>query len=218
VTDREYMTCQDAALLLKERPLPSPRRMALFLCAALRAHGALAHDGMTRDVEALVKVTEGYHRGRLSRPQVWAAMRTAFGIFPIGGTPPDAEAAIVAAHLILELYPKAEAVEPAVKFLTTFVRVSAGGLTGIPSDSYAKLYRCVGGLPGAGRVGRPPREAVALAREVQASGDWTLLPILADALDENGAGPEALAHLRSTPHALGCCVVDLVAARPLGGH
>jgi hypothetical protein len=37
------------------------------------------------------------------------------------------------------------------------------------------------------------------------------LTILADALEEAGAGPELLAHLRSPgPHVLGCWAVDLI--------
>jgi hypothetical protein len=52
--------------------------------------------------------------------------------------------------------------------------------------------------------------AVALARAAYEAGNFTLLPILADALEEAGCDhPDVLAHCRGPgPHVRGCWVVD----------
>jgi hypothetical protein len=54
--------------------------------------------------------------------------------------------------------------------------------------------------------------AVALARQAYDSRDFSILPILADALEEAGSESEdILAHCRGPgPHVRGCWVVDLV--------
>jgi hypothetical protein len=53
----------------------------------------------------------------------------------------------------------------------------------------------------------------ALARQMRASGDFSVMPILADALQDAGCYDEDLvSHCRDTSvtHARGCWVVDLV--------
>ena len=54
--------------------------------------------------------------------------------------------------------------------------------------------------------------AVALARAAYEGRNFTLLPILADALEEAGCDhPDVLTHCRGPgPHVRGCWVVDLV--------
>jgi hypothetical protein len=54
--------------------------------------------------------------------------------------------------------------------------------------------------------------AVALARQMYESRDFSAMPILADALEEAGCdSPDVLAHCRGDgPHVRGCWVVDLV--------
>jgi hypothetical protein len=64
--------------------------------------------------------------------------------------------------------------------------------------------------------GTVPRLAEAVYQERTFTPDR--LGILADAIEEAGAGPEMPGHLRSPgPHALGCHVVDALRARPCGG-
>ena len=57
--------------------------------------------------------------------------------------------------------------------------------------------------------------AVALAREMYDSRDFSLMPILADALQDASCEDEAvLSHCRGEgPHVRGCWVVDLVLGR-----
>jgi hypothetical protein len=59
---------------------------------------------------------------------------------------------------------------------------------------------------------RDDRAARRLAEAIYEDGEWGLMPILADALEEAGCGDEELlAHARSGgEHVRGCWVVDLV--------
>jgi predicted component of type VI protein secretion system len=71
---------------------------------------------------------------------------------------------------------------------------------GTPSRAEAGWLAWQGGL------------VVSMARQVDESGDYRDLPVLADALDEAGCtDPDLLDHLREPgPHVRGCWVVDLV--------
>ena len=57
---------------------------------------------------------------------------------------------------------------------------------------------------------------IALARQIYASGDFSAMPILADALQDAGCNsPDVLDHCRSSePHARGCWCLDLLLGEP----
>lgn len=83
------------------------------------------------------------------------------------------------------------------------------------SAAQAELVRCIvpnPARPAAFDPGWRTEPAVALARRVYESRDFSLMPILADALDDAGCtDAELLAHGRGPgPHARGCRAVDLV--------
>jgi hypothetical protein len=83
---------------------------------------------------------------------------------------------------------------------------------------YCEFLRCIYGNPfhrlEADRLAwRWQRGAVRdLALTVDQSGDFTILPILADALEEAGCeDPEVLSHCRGGgPHVRGCWVIDVI--------
>jgi hypothetical protein len=88
----------------------------------------------------------------------------------------------------------------------------------------ADLLRCVAGNPFRPAGLDPFSRTPTVASLAQAAYDERVLPsgeldslrmaVLADALEETGAGGDVLGHLRSLgPHVRGCWVVDLILGR-----
>ncbi|HUR53963.1 MAG TPA: hypothetical protein VMZ71_07520, partial [Gemmataceae bacterium] len=76
-----------------------------------------------------------------------------------------------------------------------------------------ELVRCVFGNPFT-RVEFDPRwrtsTAVAIARRCHETGDYSAMPILADALQDADCADDFVTHCRAATHARGCRVVDAI--------
>ena len=95
--------------------------------------------------------------------------------------------------------------------------MSARDELGVPPAAQAGLLREIVRYPagGAARLGGPGPDAPRMARHVYEARDWAVLPVLADALEEDGCNDAGLlAHLRSPgPHVRGCWALDILLGR-----
>ncbi len=87
----------------------------------------------------------------------------------------------------------------------------------VPQPLPTELLRCIVGNPFRPVAYEPswgPQNAVVLSRTMYDSRDFTLMPLLADLLEEVGCPADVARHCQGPgPHVRGCWVVDLVLGR-----
>jgi hypothetical protein len=184
------------------------RKARLLVCAAARsAWGELTDERSSRAVE----VAERFADGAAAEAERLAAARAAeHATWELGGL-----GAPGAAHLACLAVDPAVGVDP----LAAAERVARDR-----SSEYADLVREVFGNPFRSLVLDPDVVTATIVSLAQASYEERLLPqghldpvrlaVLADALEEAGAGEDLVAHLRAPgPHVRGCFVVDAVLGR-----
>jgi hypothetical protein len=218
MTEAEWEACLDPLEMLPQLLEAGERKLRLLTCAYLRRVWHLLPEGPSRDA---VEVGEAWADGRATRQGLDAAFDAAVdsGVGPAGGPAPG-QAAAEAAQGAVSAFPDYGAALRAAAGLAARQGRGDEGRADL-----ARLLRCVlGPLPFRG----VPREPSWLTPEVltlaQAAYAERLLPsghldparllVLADALEEVGAGGDLLGHLRAPgPHARGCWAVDLVLGR-----
>lgn len=194
------------------------RKMRLFGCACCRRLGPLLTD--ERSLRAL-ETAERYADGLVSEEALKAARLVAFRAAErfrhIEGQPYArywaASAVEMATHLTLPDAFGTSAVRAAIALDKAKIRRKQ-----VEDAQQADLLRDIIGNPfwppALDPAWRSPA-AVALARAIYQDRDFSVLPVLADALEDAGCiEPEILSHCRAGgEHAKGCWVVDLVIAR-----
>lgn len=231
-TEADWLSCPAPASLLdflNQRDAASRRKFFLFGAACVRrVWRHLTHPASRAAVEA----AEAFADGRLSETELLAAHEAAEACWQ---TLPQIEspellAAVAAARLAPDVrgnHGNAELTSYALANVLDVAGLVAGRRTGdawwagkdAESRVLTGLFRCVMGNPFR-PVAFPPdwrtSTAVAVARAVSESRDFSGMPVLADALEEAGcSAPAVLAHCRDPDglHARGCWVIDLVLDR-----
>jgi hypothetical protein len=193
-------------------PLPSERKLRLLACACVRRAWHLLDDDRSRRA---IESAELYADGQVTRRKLDGAGRAARRV---GGAPgiAAASAAELNLHRLVSLHGQAQLI---------FVVTAAGEASRAVGTSTAKLRREQKAQAVLLRdiFGNPFRPvtlspawrtdtAVALARTMYESRDFSPMPILADALQDAGCdSADVLDHCRGPgPHCRGCWVVDLV--------
>lgn len=208
MTEPEWLACDDPALLLEliSDARPSDRKLRLFAYDCCRRLDALLSDGDRTVVAALERCAEG----EIPPEKVLEAAgvsRSPFG-YTWGGSGQRAVAEAISVHAWA-------AATRARAYVVDAVRTAEGRPARAAEwKRQSAIIRCVFGNPFRAVPLAPEWSTdtvLALAREAYASGDFSLVPILGDALEDAGcADPAVLRHCRSEgPHARGCWVVDL---------
>jgi hypothetical protein len=227
MTEAEWLASESSSTLLNLMPLqPSERKMRLFGCACFRRIWELLPDARSRDA---VEVIERFADGKATESELQGAEATAEGAFrdrcneaggPANGgdDSPHARSALgvwVATGLEEDFLP------PGVGNARLAMKGGTSGIALAVDDfrseeaAQARLLRDILGNPFR-PVSFSPEwrtdNAVALARQMYDSRDFSAMPILANALQDAGCdNDDILNHCRSEgPHVRGCWVVDLV--------
>ena len=209
----------------------SRRKFFLFGAGCVRRAWRL----LTRpESRAAVEAAEAFADGLLTEDEVGAVPERAeldWRDWPGGREDPGFYAASAAALLAIDRrgrYGNAEVVPSAVSNVSRAVAGLSGAETAsgpwwdaqlAESRAQSDLFRCVMGNPFRPVAFSPEWRtptAVAIARGMYESRDFSAMPILADALEEAGCPePTVLGHCRDPKglHARGCWVVDLVLDR-----
>jgi hypothetical protein len=202
MTEQDWTYCIDPGAM--ERFLQqktSARKARLYACACCRHIWEVMTDARSRHA---VEVAEAYADGRATAEQLRLAHTGAD------------EAAF---NYIYDVLNMAEIASSDHLELSGYIAATAANHA--PGDNlvpYCDFLRCIYGNPfrhqEVGRqAGEWRRGAVwHLARAVDQLADFTILPILADALEDVGCtDPEVLGHCRGIgPHVRGCWVIDLL--------
>ncbi|WP_439627597.1 hypothetical protein [Gemmata sp.] len=211
MTEREWMAATDPVLLLRwTAGQASDRQVRMFATACCWHAWPLIADPVSR---LAIEVASRYAEGEANRAELEEARRT------VTDWHYPAHLERMAARGVCEEQAEAVWVVSAVEQLLSLheverqsIRASVGT---VPTPRYTALYRDIFGNPFRPVAFAPDwrtSTAVALAREMYESRDFSAMPILADALQDAGCdSEEILNHCRgSGPHVRGCWVVDLV--------
>ena len=214
-SETEWLHGSDPEPMLEDAHLVSERKLRLFAAACCRR----VWEQLGADARRAVEVAEQHADGTAAGEQLDAAR-------PAAGEPSDREAALVRA-----VAERSVDAGDCASAAATFHADSQIPRHETPSEqeqwyeavstestAQADLLRCVFGNPF-----RPvvfdadwrTSTVVGIANQMYESGDFSLAPVLADALqDANCTSADVLDHLRhGGQHARGCWVVDLVLGR-----
>jgi hypothetical protein len=217
MTEAEWEACLDPQEMLPQLLEAGERKLRLLACACVRRVWHLLPEGPSRES---VEVGEAWADGRATRQELDAAFDAAVdsGV-SLAGDPALSEAAAEAAQGAADVFPDYGAALRAAGLAAREGRGNEGGA------DLARLLRCVfGPLPFRGVAFDPAWRTPAVVALAEAAYQERLLPsgeldpqhlaVLADALEEVGAGEELLAHLRGpAPHVRGCFAVDAALGR-----
>jgi hypothetical protein len=229
MTEAEWLACEDPTdvlLFIKQhrgmRRQKKQRKQRLFSVACCRRIWPLIGDHRSR---ACVEVAERFADGRATGEDLRAAEAEASAVWA-NGAADDALFACVQVcwksddGLHVSATTVSAVFEQRQREANRPVEPMGGRKRGAcPSEEreQCRLLRCLFGNPFRPTVLADcrPRTVTALAQQMYASGDFSAMPILADALEEAGCdGADVLAHCRGPgPHVRGCWVVDLVLAK-----
>jgi len=236
-TEADWLSCPHPPTLLdflNRRDTASRRKFFLFGAACVRRVWHL----LTRpELRAAVEAAEAFADGLLGEPELLAAHEAAEDCWRARRdevSNPELCAGIAAARLAPDIrgnHGNAELTSYALGNVIDIAGQTAGQTAGPSRDEawwaghdaecrvLADLFRCVMGNPfrpvAFAAEWRTPT-AVAIARGMYESRDFSAMPVLADALEEAGCPePTVLGHCRDPKglHARGCWVVDLVLDR-----
>jgi hypothetical protein len=217
VTEKKWLSATEPLPLIDHleglrwnRTKAGRRKLRLFGCACCRRVWRLTANKGRRWIEQAERMADGHRLSGASPPRP-------FHLGTISGHPN--KQALGAAHLLLDT--NVLLASATVCRITMFATGSEESLLGGTGDAtlieereQARLARDIFGNPFR-PVAFDPRwrseSAVALARTAYDTRDFTLLPILADALEEAGCDhADVLAHCRDPNgvHVRGCWVVD----------
>jgi hypothetical protein len=223
MTEAEWLRCDNPEQMLWFlRGRASPRKLRLFACACVRLVWALVDETGRRTTETIERDPDGRtaRRNRLVRGARQARMQ-----FPFGEAAASASAAVAAvldpdpfiaaqgasrcAWLASQSARAADAATPdeantAIQAASAECRAAQAALLRdlfVPFRPGAALptwlEKCTNGAR--------------LAKTAYDERDFALLPILADALEEDGCEEDVVSHLRGPgPHIRGCWALDLV--------
>jgi hypothetical protein len=194
------------------RPLPSQRKLRLFACACVRRVWHLLDDDRSRRA---VEAAELYADDQVTLRKLAGACRAARQVDGAAGSAAAAAAALNLHQLVSrDQGPQLTHVVAAAAEASQAGGSSSGKLRR-QQKAQAELLRDIFGNPFRPVTFSPDWRtdtAVALARTMYESRDFSAMPILADALQDAGCdNADVLDHCRGPgPHVRGCWVVDLV--------
>jgi hypothetical protein len=224
--EADWLRCADPSKMLafvKGRKAPV-RRARLFAAACCRRAWPDLEARTRAAVEALERFAEGPGKqaDKNELKAAWQTAGTALAEVEECSRPYWARRAVCNAAEPTEAWWAARAA--AERWLDAVESSGGAAARARESLALAGLVRDVFGNPCRPTSIDPPWRTPATGSLAQAAYDERILPggeldprrlvVLADALEEAGAGAELLAHLRGPgPHVRGCWVVDLLAAR-----
>ncbi|HYT89018.1 MAG TPA: hypothetical protein VEL76_09940, partial [Gemmataceae bacterium] len=217
------------ALLEAVRGQTPERQLRLFAVSCCRRVGRFISDDRSRNV---LEVAERFAEGRVSAQELATArVGVLFGAAWLAAEP-DAwqaatESAQAAARAVAREAARAAATAAAQRKVLEEERWRARDTAWFEAlhaeqAEQCRLLRCLFGPGGNAAVQPDPdwlawgdRTVSRLAQAILDEGEFSHLPILADALEEAGCSDqEILGHLRGPgPHARGCWAIDLLLAR-----
>jgi hypothetical protein len=217
MTEAEWLACTDPGPMLDflcASGRASDRKFRLFGCACCRRIWDAFPDPRNRD---LVAVVENRPDGNFNDPVLDAAVIASYGREPEFRDEPAYWAAWCLGRGFYTMSAAQSAFVVAIKAVST-----ADGQQGREAEAKvqaALLRDIIGPLPFRPVAFDPAwrtRTAVAIAQVIYDERDFSLLPVLADALEEAGCeNANVLAHCRQPgEHVRGCWVVDLVLGKP----
>jgi hypothetical protein len=219
MTEAEWLACTDPTPMLEVlRARAGSRKLGLFACGCVRLVWHLLRDPRSRQA---VETAERYAVGLATRGQLRAAKAKASRAVGSSWGPRAArEAAWAAASCVgwgdgegnVSVHAAAAAV---YDVLRPGMAVTAAQVAADQRCSQAALLRDLFGNPFRPVAFDPAwrtRTASAVAQVIYDGRDFSLLPVLADALEDAGCEDAGvLNHCRGPgPHVRGCWVVDLV--------
>lgn len=215
MTEAEWLACGDLQQLIKAlRHSSHDRKLRLFACACVRNVKDQLSDGpWLAAVELAERFADDVTR-RVELDEMYQATTRAWGeagyawaaIISTGMTVLTPEAGCAALHA------SSHCCKVGVPKGTTSRKVA---LAAIREHNFA-LFQCILGNPFRPVAFTPEWRtdtAVAIAQQMYESRDFSVMPILADALQDAGCdNDDILTHCRDTSqtHVRGCWVVDLV--------
>jgi hypothetical protein len=209
-SEEEWLACTDPPKLMSflldtdTRRIPSDRKVRLFACAGCRQHWIeLSKDARLRSA---VELVEHYADGMITQAELVTANSVANQAYDeyhatLGYYPAVSMARLAAGIEITDQ-------NDGVRYVSSYM---AGDETGIfvafLRDIFGNPFR-----PAAFSAEWRTSTAVAIAKGMYESRDFSAMPILADALQDAGCDNEdILNHCRGPgPHVRGCWVVDLI--------
>jgi hypothetical protein len=205
-----------AWLIRNPRRRTTDRKLRLFSVACCRLSYHVLTDGRSRQA---IEVAERFADGGASKTELAKAWEEAGDVTPTG----LGDGAWQNAHRCAWHVATALAAEAAIMTARKFVVVPSNTMDWYESlravqAQHIELLCCIFGNPFR-PLNLPPSlltdSVLAIARGIYEERAWDRLPVLADALEENGFADQAtLAHCRvDTLHARGCHVVDLILAK-----
>jgi hypothetical protein len=225
MTEAEWVTAADPAPMLELlKGKLSNRKHSLFACACIRR----IWDSLDERTQKMAEYSEELADSMLRLGLASASMEERGQILPrfeairsLGGTESYGErmprlSAALTSHVlaqILQTLRDGISSTPCVQFAVTEGRDQPDAPE---KAAQAALLRCVKGNPYRPVAFSPEWRtdtAIALARQMYESRDFSPIPILADALQDAGCdSDDILEHCRDTAlaHVRGCWVVDLV--------
>jgi hypothetical protein len=220
MTEQEWLACTDPTPMLAFLGgRVGRRKFRLFACGCVRLVWHLLRDPRSRQA---VETAERYADGRASRGQLRAAKAEASRAVGSSWGPGAAREAAWAAASCVGWWGGGEANVPVhavaaavYDVLRPGMAVTAAQVAADQRCSQAALLRDLLDNPFRPVAFDPSwrtRTASAVAQVIYDGRDFSLLPVLADALEDAGCEePEVLAHCRGGgEHVRGCWVADLV--------
>ncbi|MBY0233116.1 MAG: hypothetical protein K2W96_27855 [Gemmataceae bacterium] len=205
----DWLACADPARMLGPAfKSASPRKRRLFAVAGARLSWRLLEDERSREaVEVAERFADGEADDRERAAAGTGASRAQYDIWTALGGSARREEDSEGWYASLWAVWASGAVE------AQYHRINSLARRGVPPAAQAvllrDLFRRSKRKPRLGRVGP---DAERIARYAYGEKDWAVLPVLADALEDDGwPDTDLLAHLRSPGHHVrGCWALDLV--------
>jgi hypothetical protein len=213
MTEAEWLACEDPARMIAAVwEGMSLRKRRLFAVAGARVSWRLLHDQRSRDAVEVAERCADHEGPEELKAAHGGAQQAQYDIWE--------EAGGGAAH---GRFPKRWYASLwamwAAGDMAGLDQYQADGLArrGVPSAAQPALLRDIVRCPASAVPSpvRPGEDAARMAAHAYEARDWAALPVLADALEDEGrADAELLSHLRSPgPHVRGCWALDLVLGR-----
>jgi hypothetical protein len=206
MTEREWLACTDLRPMLEFlHGKVSDRKLRLFACACVRIGWSEMTDGRCREA---VQTAEAFADGqstkaslRRVRREVSQAKKEMLHVVHLG-------------YCICEAARRAATEKNVLNSVMQMQRTIEYSQLRDQAMLLPALLRCVFNpfRPVAFDPAWQTRTSLAVAQVIYDGRDFSLLPVLADALEDAGCeNADVLAHCRGPgPHARGCSVVDLV--------
>jgi hypothetical protein len=195
------------ATTLQRLKRASSRLIILAACGFARSIEHLLPDKRSRDA---IEVAERFADGLATAEEIIAAAREAVSAevvaLGVGPATKAATSAATTAWAAIDAAGTAKAATWAADGATKAAWAVGKTAKKAAEATHQPILDCI--LPS--RIQTPfPANVKGLATTIYEKRDWTLMPILADALEEMGQG-EMAAHCRQPIHAKGCHVLDSI--------